>query len=184
MPVRGPDRRLRGLTTRDNDNSPAGADQALRLIAQHDELPGEEGVRHRVVIDQVTHRLHHLFLAEYRMTVIRGHVDDGAFRIPVHLEVGVTGNALDLVRRQVAGGAEEFRHLAGRRAILRGDLADDVLGRRKGKKESIISSIQRELEMRERLAALTDADWKIKHDGQEKRVEIGAVFWVHTRDMK
>ncbi len=33
-------------------------------------------------------------------------------------------------------------------------------------------------------AALNEADWTIKHDGQEKGVEIGAVFWVHTRDMK
>ncbi len=33
-------------------------------------------------------------------------------------------------------------------------------------------------------AALNEADWKIKHDGQEKGVEIGAVYWVHTRDMK
>ena len=33
-------------------------------------------------------------------------------------------------------------------------------------------------------AALNEADWKIKHDGQEKGVEIGAVFWVRTRDMK
>jgi len=33
-------------------------------------------------------------------------------------------------------------------------------------------------------AALNEADWKIKHGGQEKGVEIGAVFWVHTRDMK
>jgi cobalt/nickel transport protein len=33
-------------------------------------------------------------------------------------------------------------------------------------------------------AALNEADWKLKHDGQEKEVEIGAVYWVHTRDMK
>lgn len=33
-------------------------------------------------------------------------------------------------------------------------------------------------------AALNKADWKLKHDGQEKEVEIGAVYWVHTRDMK
>jgi len=33
-------------------------------------------------------------------------------------------------------------------------------------------------------AALNEADWTIKHGGQEKGVEIGAVFWVHTRDMK
>lgn len=33
-------------------------------------------------------------------------------------------------------------------------------------------------------AALNEADWKIKHDGQEKGVEIGAVYWVNTRDMK
>ncbi|MDX9787542.1 MAG: DUF4198 domain-containing protein [Desulfobacterales bacterium] len=33
-------------------------------------------------------------------------------------------------------------------------------------------------------AALSEADWKLKHDGQEKGVEIGAVYWVHTRDMK
>ncbi|MEJ2589565.1 MAG: DUF4198 domain-containing protein [Deltaproteobacteria bacterium] len=32
-------------------------------------------------------------------------------------------------------------------------------------------------------AALSEADWKLKHDGQEKRVEIGAVYWVHTRDL-
>ena len=33
-------------------------------------------------------------------------------------------------------------------------------------------------------AALSEADWTIKQDGQEKGVEIGAVFWVFTRDMK
>ena len=33
-------------------------------------------------------------------------------------------------------------------------------------------------------AALNEAGWKLKNDGQEKGVEIGAVFWVHTRDMK
>lgn len=33
-------------------------------------------------------------------------------------------------------------------------------------------------------AALNAADWKLKHDDQEKGVEIGAVYWVHTRDMK
>jgi cobalt/nickel transport protein len=33
-------------------------------------------------------------------------------------------------------------------------------------------------------AALNEADWKLKKDGKEKGVEIGAVFWVHTQDMK
>ncbi len=33
-------------------------------------------------------------------------------------------------------------------------------------------------------AALTDADWTLKHDGVEKPVELGAVFWVPCRDMK
>ncbi|RJP75866.1 MAG: DUF4198 domain-containing protein [Desulfobacteraceae bacterium] len=33
-------------------------------------------------------------------------------------------------------------------------------------------------------AALSEADWKMKNDGREKGVEIGAVYWVHTRDMK
>jgi len=33
-------------------------------------------------------------------------------------------------------------------------------------------------------AALSEADWKLKHDDTEKGVEIGAVYWVHTRDMK
>jgi len=33
-------------------------------------------------------------------------------------------------------------------------------------------------------AALNAADWTLKHDGLEKGVEIGAVYWVHTRDMK
>jgi len=33
-------------------------------------------------------------------------------------------------------------------------------------------------------AALNEADWKIKHNGEEKGVEIGAVFWVRTVDMK
>jgi cobalt/nickel transport protein len=33
-------------------------------------------------------------------------------------------------------------------------------------------------------AALSIADWKLKKDNQEKGVEIGAVFWVHTRDMR
>jgi cobalt/nickel transport protein len=33
-------------------------------------------------------------------------------------------------------------------------------------------------------AALNEAEWKLAHEGQEKGVEIGAVIWVHTRDMK
>jgi len=33
-------------------------------------------------------------------------------------------------------------------------------------------------------AALHEAEWKLKHDGEEKSVEIGAVMWVHTQDMK
>jgi len=33
-------------------------------------------------------------------------------------------------------------------------------------------------------AALSEADWKLKHDGVEKPVEIGAVYWVKTRDIK
>jgi cobalt/nickel transport protein len=33
-------------------------------------------------------------------------------------------------------------------------------------------------------SALNEADWTLTHDGQEKGVEIGAVYWVRTRDMK
>ncbi len=33
-------------------------------------------------------------------------------------------------------------------------------------------------------AALGDASWKLKKDGKPKDVEIGAVYWVHTVDMK
>lgn len=33
-------------------------------------------------------------------------------------------------------------------------------------------------------AALNEADWTIAYQGAEKTVEIGAVFWVQTRDMK
>lgn len=33
-------------------------------------------------------------------------------------------------------------------------------------------------------AALSQADWKLRHDGEEKGVEIGAVYWVYARDMK
>ncbi len=33
-------------------------------------------------------------------------------------------------------------------------------------------------------AALSEAPWKLKKDGVPKPVEIGAVFWVHTTDMK
>jgi len=33
-------------------------------------------------------------------------------------------------------------------------------------------------------SALNEADWTLEHDGQEKGVEIGAVYWVHTRDME
>ncbi len=33
-------------------------------------------------------------------------------------------------------------------------------------------------------AALNEADWKLKHDGQDKGVEIGAVYWVHTQNME
>lgn len=32
-------------------------------------------------------------------------------------------------------------------------------------------------------SALNEASWKIKHDGQDKSVEIGAVYWVKTIDM-
>ncbi|MFZ5760337.1 MAG: DUF4198 domain-containing protein [Thermodesulfobacteriota bacterium] len=33
-------------------------------------------------------------------------------------------------------------------------------------------------------SALSEANWKLQKDGKDKSVEIGAVFWVHTRDMK
>lgn len=33
-------------------------------------------------------------------------------------------------------------------------------------------------------AALTDADWTLAHDGREKKVELGGVFWVHATDMQ
>jgi len=33
-------------------------------------------------------------------------------------------------------------------------------------------------------AALNDADWKLRQGNEEKSVEIGAVFWVRTRDME
>lgn len=33
-------------------------------------------------------------------------------------------------------------------------------------------------------AALQDAPWKLKKDGKPKAVEIGAVLWVHTTEMK
>jgi cobalt/nickel transport protein len=33
-------------------------------------------------------------------------------------------------------------------------------------------------------AALNDAAWKLKKDGKQKSVEIGAVYWVRTTDMQ
>jgi len=33
-------------------------------------------------------------------------------------------------------------------------------------------------------AALSDADWKLQHDGEEKAVEVGAVYWVHATDLQ
>lgn len=33
-------------------------------------------------------------------------------------------------------------------------------------------------------AALTTADYTLPHDGQEKNVELGAVYWVRAQDMK
>ncbi|WP_232371181.1 DUF4198 domain-containing protein [Desulfogranum marinum] len=33
-------------------------------------------------------------------------------------------------------------------------------------------------------AALNQAQWKLPHDGTDKNVELGAVYWVHTRDME
>ncbi len=33
-------------------------------------------------------------------------------------------------------------------------------------------------------SALNEAGWKLENEGQEKGVEIGAVYWVYTRDMK
>jgi len=33
-------------------------------------------------------------------------------------------------------------------------------------------------------AALADADWKLQHDGLDKTVEIGAVYWVHATEMQ
>ncbi|SMC17366.1 cobalt/nickel transport protein [Desulfacinum hydrothermale DSM 13146] len=33
-------------------------------------------------------------------------------------------------------------------------------------------------------AALSEASWTLPKDGRQKPVEIGAVFWVHTTDMK
>lgn len=33
-------------------------------------------------------------------------------------------------------------------------------------------------------SALNEADWTIDHEGMKKSVEIGAVYWVRTRDMR
>ncbi len=33
-------------------------------------------------------------------------------------------------------------------------------------------------------SALSEASWKLEHEGREKGVEIGAVYWVMTRDMR
>ncbi|WP_305046540.1 DUF4198 domain-containing protein [Geoalkalibacter sp.] len=33
-------------------------------------------------------------------------------------------------------------------------------------------------------SALSEADWTIEREGEAKKVEIGAVFWVQTRDMR
>jgi cobalt/nickel transport protein len=33
-------------------------------------------------------------------------------------------------------------------------------------------------------SALSEAEWKLEHIGKEKGVEIGAVYWVYTREMK
>lgn len=33
-------------------------------------------------------------------------------------------------------------------------------------------------------SALSEADRTMKHQGVDKNIELGAVFWVHTRDMK
>jgi cobalt/nickel transport protein len=33
-------------------------------------------------------------------------------------------------------------------------------------------------------AALSEAAWKLKKDGKQKKVEIGAIYWVNTIDMK
>ena len=33
-------------------------------------------------------------------------------------------------------------------------------------------------------AALNKADFKLKHDGQDKDVELGAVIWVKFHDLK
>lgn len=33
-------------------------------------------------------------------------------------------------------------------------------------------------------SALSLADWTLEHEGEQKEVEIGAVYWVHTREMK
>ncbi|MFW6334330.1 MAG: hypothetical protein ACOC0W_03590 [Desulfosalsimonas sp.] len=35
-----------------------------------------------------------------------------------------------------------------------------------------------------RFSALSEADWTPEHNDEEKNVEIGAVYWVHTRDME
>ena len=33
-------------------------------------------------------------------------------------------------------------------------------------------------------SALSQADWTLPLGGENKAVEIGAVYWVHTRDMR
>lgn len=33
-------------------------------------------------------------------------------------------------------------------------------------------------------AALSPAEWTLPHDGKDKAVELGAVYWVHTADMR
>jgi len=33
-------------------------------------------------------------------------------------------------------------------------------------------------------AALNEASWKLKHDGEDKSIEIGAIYWVKTHDLR
>ena len=93
------------------------------------ELTGKKRILHALVVDQIANRLHHIRITENRMGCIRRHVDHGSLGIAVDGDVGITLDALHLVRCQVASHVDvaflQQQSLSGRLAHVTHDDAFD-----------------------------------------------------------
>ena len=79
-----------------------------------DELTGEEGLHHAVVVDRVPQRLHHPVVAEDRMRGVRHQIHDRAFRVVVDGDAGKPSRirkVMVLPSRAMNGPATRHRNL-------------------------------------------------------------------------